>query len=165
MFERGMFSRAMKLARTGLQIAQATSSETRLLRADLLTTIGGAQLEGLFLEESYTSLNDALNLRLSACDSGLMDPTHPQIANSYMSLGTAAVCTGRVQEAIHLGQKSIELRRSREAEQVQMLAMSYHNVALAALCAGQLGMADQHVSRSIELAAKITASMTVEQQK
>ncbi|KAK4147450.1 uncharacterized protein C8A04DRAFT_24700 [Dichotomopilus funicola] len=137
--------------------------ETRLLPADLWTVIGGVQLEGIELEESYQSLKLALDLRLDAVQAGLMDEKHSQIANSYMGLGTAAVGIGRVQEALELGEKSISQRAGRPNEQIQMFAMSYHNVALAALHDGQLDKADAFIKKSIELTSVTSQSMTPEQ--
>jgi len=164
MHERGMLEPAIKLARTGLDITEDLSSETRLLQADLWTTIGAAQVAGSLVEESYVSLERALNLRLSAVEAGLMDGTHPQIANSYMSLGTAAVgISGRVQDAIDLGEKSIQLRKGRIEEQIQMLALSHHNVALATLTCGQLEKADAFIDKSMEISAETCQSMTPEQ--
>jgi tetratricopeptide (TPR) repeat protein len=164
MHERGMLEQAINLAYTGLDITKALSSETRLLQADLWTTIGAAQVAGSLVELSYESLERALNLRLSAVKAGLMDETHPQIANSYMSLGTAAVGNSeRVQEAINLGEKSIWLREGRAEEQIQMLALSHHNVALAALTCGQLEKADTFIEKSMEISAETCQSMTPEQ--
>src|SRR4051812_39571404 len=163
MYERGMFGPAMKLASTGREIAEASTSETRLLLADLWTTIGAAQLESSVLNESYVSVKLALDLRLAASKDGLLEPTHPQIANSYMRLGTTSVGIGRAQEAIELGEKSIELRLSRKEDQIQMLAMSHHNVALAALNCGQLDKADNYITKAIEITSVTSESMTPEQ--
>jgi tetratricopeptide (TPR) repeat protein len=163
MYERGMFGPAVKLARTGLEIAKALECETRLLRADLFTVIGGVQVEGTELEESYQSLKSALDLRLAAVQAGLMDEKHPQIANSYMGLGTAAVGIGRVQEALKLGEQSISQRAGSPDEQIQMFAMSYHNVALATLHNGQLDKADAFIKKSMELTSVTSQSMTPEQ--
>ncbi|KAH6617434.1 hypothetical protein F5144DRAFT_633667, partial [Chaetomium tenue] len=163
MYERGMFGPSLKLARTGLDIAAALSCETRSLKANLWTVIGGVQLEGVDLEESYRSLKFALDLRLDAVQAGLMDEKHPQIANSYMRLGTAAVGIGRVQEALKLGEQSISQRLAIPDKQIQMLAMSHHNVALAALHSGQLDKADAFIKRSIELTSITSKSMTPDQ--
>lgn len=95
MYERGTLESAIKLARTGLEIAEALSIETRLLRADFWTIIGGAQVAGSLLEDSHDSLELALNLRLSAVEAGLMDKTHPYIANPYILLDTASQCNPR----------------------------------------------------------------------
>jgi tetratricopeptide (TPR) repeat protein len=163
MYESGDYIRANDLAHTGLGILKHVKCETRLLQADLWTTIGGAQLLATNSKEAYDSLKEALDLRLSAVGDGLMEPDHPQIANSYMSLGTAAVGVGNVDEAIDLGEKSIQIRSGREEEQIQMLAMSHHNVALASLCAGQLDKAEKFSKRSIELSRTRSPSMTKEQ--
>ena len=164
MYERGMLAPAIKLARTGLEIAEALSTETRLLRADLWTTIGGAQLPNPKLaEDSYQSLKLALDLRLSAVDAGLMERTHPQIANSHMSLGTAALGVGHVQEALDLGERSVALRQGRTDEQVQMLALSHHNVALASLTAGRVDKADREIETSMRISGFTGQSMTPEQ--
>ncbi len=163
MYEKGLFSRAIKLASTGIEIATACSSETRLLLADLWTTTGGAQLEGSnLLMESYDSLKKALNLRLEAVGAGLMNADHPQIANSYMSLGTAALGVGRTQESIDLGEKSILLREKKKEDQLQMLAMSYHNVALAALTIRQLDKAEKFIQEAIDLSKQTCKSMSPE---
>ena len=163
MYERGMFGPSVKLACTGLDIATALPCETRLLTADLWTVIGGVQLEGTVLEESYQSLKLALDLRLDAVQAGLMDEKHPQIANSYMGFGTAAVGIGLVQEALELGEQSISQRVGRPDEQIQMFAMSYYNVALASLHNGQLDKADSFIKKSIELTSVTSQSMTPEQ--
>ncbi|KAH6847435.1 hypothetical protein B0I37DRAFT_430992 [Chaetomium sp. MPI-CAGE-AT-0009] len=163
MYERGLFGPSVKLARTGLDIATALQSETRLLRADLWTVIGGVQLEGTGLKESYQSLKLALDLRLEAVQAGLMDEKHPQSANSYMSLGTAAIGIGRVQEALELGEQSISQRSGRPDGQIQMFAMTYHNVALAALYNGQLDKADAFINKSVELTSVTSQRMTPEQ--
>ena len=165
MYESGMYVRAIQLAKTGLDILTSQDSETSLLQADLWTTIGGAQLLATNSQDAYISLNNALNLRLEAVKLHLMDPDHPQIANSYMSVGTAAVGSGNIEEAIRLGEKSIDLRAGRETEQIQMLAMSHHNVALACLCAGQLDKAERFSKRSIELSRTNSPSMTKEQRR
>jgi tetratricopeptide (TPR) repeat protein len=155
MYERGMVSEAMKLASTGIEIATSCHSETKLLLADLCTTMGGEQLEGTdAMTQGYESLQRALNLRLAAVENGLMDPDHPQITNSYMNVGAAALGIGKIQEAVDLGEKSILLRAKREEEQIQMLAMSFHNVALAALTAGQLSKAETHPKKSMDFNKK-----------
>lgn len=163
MYESGDYIRANDLAHTGLGILKHVKCETRRLQADLWTTIGGAQLLATNSKEAYDSLKEALDLRLGAVDDGLMEPDHPQIANSYMSLGAAAVGVGNLDEAIDLGEKSIEIRSGREEEQIQMLAMSHHNVALASLCARQLDKAEKFSKRSIELSRTRSPSMTKEQ--
>lgn len=163
MYERGLFTRATNLASTGIEIATAFGGENRLLLAYLWTTTGGAQLEGTNLQiESYHSLNKALRFRLEAVRADLIDSHHPQIANSYMSLGTAALGIGRIQEAMDLGEKSIFLRENRRHDQLQMLAMSYHNVALAALMFRQLGKAEKFILKAIDLSKQTCKSMTPE---
>ncbi|KAH6973821.1 P-loop containing nucleoside triphosphate hydrolase protein [Ilyonectria sp. MPI-CAGE-AT-0026] len=165
MFERGMFSRAMKLAFTGVRIVDSSPAETRLLRADLFTTIGGCQLEITnAFEDAYTNLEKALQFRLDASKAGLMDADHPQIANSYMSLGTAAAGNRLNDVAMELAGKSIELREERKEDQIQMLAMSYHNLAIAALMAGQLDKAENSIMEAQRLSEIKCRSMTIEQQ-
>lgn len=106
MYDRGRLGSAIKLARTGLHVAEALSIETRLLQADFWTVIGAAQVAGSLLEDSHDSLELALNLRLSAVEAGLMDKTHPYIVNPYILLGTAVVGTsGPVHEAVDLDEK------------------------------------------------------------
>lgn len=161
MFEKGLYSRSMKVASTGIQIATSSLEETRLLLADLWTVVGGSELE-TGNKSSYESLDRALKLRLQAKDCGLMDIDHPQIANSYMSLGTAAVGVGKTKEAIELGEKSILCRDKRKEDQIQMLAMSHHNVALASLADGQLEKAENSISKSWDLTQTICKSMTPE---
>lgn len=103
MYDRGRLKSAIKLARTGLDVAEALSIETRLLRADFWTLIGGAQVAGSLLEDSHDSLELALQLRLSAVEAGLVDKTHPYIANPYILLGTATVgASGLAHEAVDL---------------------------------------------------------------
>ncbi|KAJ3496718.1 hypothetical protein NLG97_g2459 [Lecanicillium saksenae] len=159
----GMYVRAIELATTGLNIVTGLDSETRLLQADLWTTIGAAQLLAAGCQEAYDSLKRAFDLRMGAVKSGLIDSGHAQVANSYMNLGTAAIGAGNVQEAIDLGEKSIELRAGREEGQLQMLAMSHHNVALASLFAGQLDKAERFSKASTKLSQINSPSMTTEQ--
>ena len=124
---------------------------------------GWAQLEGSNQSiESYDSLNKALNLRLDAVSAGLMDADHPQIANSYISLGTAALGVGRTQEAIDLGEKSILLREKKKEDQLQILAMFYYNIALAALTIGQLNKAEKCILVTIDLSKQTYKSITLE---
>ncbi|KAK3366653.1 hypothetical protein B0T24DRAFT_596567 [Lasiosphaeria ovina] len=145
MYERGILGPAVKLARTGLDIATTLPYETRLPTADLWKAIRDAQLEGSGLQESYNSLKLAL------------------IANSYMALGTAAVGIGHAEEAMELGERSIALRLGCIEEQIQMFAMSHHNVALAALHSNRLDKAEEFVQKSIELTLVTSQSMTAEQ--
>ncbi|KAI0416117.1 P-loop containing nucleoside triphosphate hydrolase protein [Xylaria grammica] len=164
MFEQGMFTRSMRMASTGINIANASKTETRLIQADLLTTIAGCEIEATNeFQSAYEGLNKALQLRLEASEAGLIDPSHPQIANSYMSLGVAALGIGLTSRAIELGEKSISLRAARREDQIQMLAMSYHNVAIAALVAGQLEKAKKSIRESMELSKIIGKSMSPEQ--
>ncbi|KAI0876307.1 P-loop containing nucleoside triphosphate hydrolase protein [Hypoxylon argillaceum] len=164
MFEQGMFNRSMRMASTGINIVTANKIETRLLHADLLTTIAGCQVEATNeFHSAYDALDEALQLRLEASEAGLIDSSHPQIANSYMSLGTAALGIRFIAKAIELGRKSISLREARREDQIQMLAMSYHNVGIAALVAGQLEKAENYIRESMELSKATGKSMSPEQ--
>ncbi|CEL03041.1 hypothetical protein ASPCAL04199 [Aspergillus calidoustus] len=151
LYERGFFARALQLARTCKEICEKSTQESRLLLANSWTTIGGAAIEQCDNELGYNSLKEALRLRESAVADGLMDASHPQIANSYMRVAAAAVGFGRVEEAQRLNKTSIEIRSRDPSSQLQMLAMSYHNLGISYLAAGQPEEARKALERSQEI--------------
>lgn len=165
MYERGMFSQAINLAVRGIEIAGGLNGDNRLLLADLWTTVGGSQLEDpMMFHDGFDSLEMALKLRKDASEDGLIDPAHPQLANSYMSLGGAATGIGRYRDAVSLGKRSVDLRKDREEEQLQMLAMSHHNIGLAWLALNELEEADTALKKALILIGQSNRSMLPEQQ-
>jgi tetratricopeptide (TPR) repeat protein len=154
-----MYAQAIKLASTGKDICKISDGESRLLLADLWTTIGAVQVDSHLAEQSYSSMASALHLRLSAAQDSLIKPHHAQMANSYMNLGYAATGSGRIPEAIELAEKSIEIRQ-RDPEntkaQLQMLAMSFHNVGVASWMDGQLTRSEEAYSKAIQIAQDLS---------
>lgn len=170
MYERGLTSQALKLALTAVRVCEVSNQECRLLLADCWTTIGGVQIEthsatDSATADSYNSLKTALDLRLQAVTIGLMNADHPQIANSFMSLSSAALglsvrssSTDPAREAVELAKKSIGLREKNPTVQEQMHSLSYHNLALAHLQLCELGEAEEAATKGLEIARNINPS-------
>lgn len=151
-YERGSFGRAYSLANTAKAYCAKSAEESRLLLADSLAAIGGVDVEECRNEDAYSALARALDLRLEAVSDGLMDADHPQIANSYMSLAVSAVGCGKVDEAIRLNLRSIEIRQVDPSIQLQMLSMSYHNLAISYLMARKPDEALETIQKSRDVA-------------
>ncbi|KAF9894822.1 hypothetical protein FE257_004443 [Aspergillus nanangensis] len=152
LYERGFFSQSVSLAQTCKGICENSACESRLLLADSLTTISGVEIERCNNQKGYNGLKEALRLRESAVKDGLIEPNHPQIANSYMSLAAAAVGYDKVQEARQLNETSIKIRWENPSSQLQMLSMSYHNLGISHLMNGDPNEALKAIKRSHEIA-------------
>lgn len=154
MFERGRFEISFSLAKTAETLYDKADFQDRgLLLADIYSVQGAMRLELMEMDVASELFKRAMRIREDAVDAGLLDPDHPNRANSYMNLGVS-VGSGDPRRAIGLHQRALDIRERSSKytnEQMQGLALNLLNLGRSLILVQQLDTAAQAFARCLSI--------------
>ena len=154
MFERGRFEISFSLAKTAETLYnKADFQDRQLLLADIYSVQGAMRLELMEMDVASEFFKRAMRIREDAVDAGLLDPDHPNRANSYMNLGVS-VGSGDPRRAIGLHQKALDIRERSSKytnEQMQGLALNLLNLGRSLILVQELDTAAQAFARCLSI--------------
>lgn len=114
---------------------------------------GAMHIELTHGDEATVLFEKSRDLREGAVTAGMLDPAHPNRANSFMNLGVS-VANNDPKKAIQFHQRAIDIREGSSKytkEQVQTLSLNYLNIGRCWWMVGNLENATESFEKCIAI--------------